>query len=229
MADKEINVKNPLQAIGFEAKDGAGLQSMGLVMARAGLGKTAILVQFALDCMMNKNNVLHISIGEGVEKARSWYDDIVKLLNVEAVDVPELMSKRMIMTFKESNFRKAVLAERIEDLVQQGIFTPECLVIDGFDLEAASREELEELRAFAEEIGVKMLWFSAVSHRGDERMSTDGIPAPCHELDDLFETALLIKPEGDEMQLKILKCEACAVDSGTILTLDPSTMLIQQG
>ncbi len=229
MADKDTSVKNPLQAIGFETKDTAGLQSMGLVMARAGLGKTAILVQFALDCMMNNNNVLHISIGEGVEKTRSWYDDIVNLLNVEAVDVPELMSKRMIMTFKESNFRKAVLAERIEDLVQQGIFKPECLVIDGFDFEAADRAELEELRAFAEEIGVKMLWYSAVSHRGDERVSADGVPAPCHELDDLFETALLIKPEGDEMHLKILKCEACAVDLGTILTLDPSTMLIQQG
>lgn len=229
MADKDTNVKNPLQAIGFETKDAQGLQSMGLVMARAGLGKTAILVQFALDCMMNNNNVLHISIGEGVEKTRSWYDDIVNLLDVEAVDVPELMSKRMIMTFKESNFRKAVLAERIEDLVQQGIFKPECLVIDGFDFEAADRAELEELRTFAEEIGVKMLWFSAVSHRGDDRVSADGVPAPCHEIDDLFETALFIKPEGDEMQLKILKCEACAVDPGTILTLDPSTMLIQQG
>lgn len=228
MADKDTSVKNPLQAIGFDTKKDAGLQSMGLVMARAGLGKTAILVQFALDCMMNNNNVLHIAIGEGVEKTRSWYDDIVNLLDVEAVDVPELMSKRMIMTFKESNFRKAVLAERIEDLVQQGIFKPECLVIDGFDFAGSDRAAVEELRTFAKEIGVKMLWFSAVSHRGDDRVSADGVPAPCHEIDDLFETALLINPEGDEMQLNILKCEACAVDPGTVLTLDPSTMLIQQ-
>ncbi len=228
MADKDTSVKNPLQAIGLSTKKEDGLQSMGLVMARAGLGKTAILVQFALDCMMNNNNVLHISIGEGVDKTRSWYDDIVKLLDVEAVDLPELMSRRMIMTFKESNFRKAVLAERVEDLVQQDIFKPECLVIDGFDFDAADRTKVEELRTFAQEIGIKMLWCSAVSHRGDDRVSAAGIPAPCHEVDDLFETALLIKPEGDEMQLKILKCEASAVDPGTILTLDPSTMLIQQ-
>ncbi len=43
---------------------------MGLVMARAGLGKTAILVQFALDCMLLGNKVLHVSIGEGVDKTR---------------------------------------------------------------------------------------------------------------------------------------------------------------
>jgi len=229
MADKDTSVKNPLQAIGFDTKKEDGLQSMGLVMARAGLGKTAILVQFALDCMMNNNNVLHISIGEGVEKTRSWYDDIVKLLDVEPVDVPELMAKRMIMTFKESNFRKAVLAERVEDLVQQGIFKPECLVIDGFEFDGANRATIEELRNFARESGIKMLWFSAVSHREDDRVSADGVPAPCHEIDDLFETALLIKPEGEEMQLKILKCETCAVDPGAVLTLDPSTMLIQQG
>lgn len=227
--NSDAGVKNPLRAIGFDTKKEAGLQSMGLVISRAGLGKTAILVQFALDCMMNNSNVLHISIGEGVEKTRSWYDDIVKLLEVDSVDVPVLMSKRMIMTFKESNFRKAVLAERIEDLVQQEIFKPECLVIDGFDFENASREVLNELRTFAIEAGIKMMWFSAVNHREDTRLSINGIPAPCHEFDDLFETALLIKPEGEEMFLKILKCEACAVDPGTVLTLDPSTMLIQKG
>ena len=225
----DTSVNTPLRAFGFEENSETGLQAMGLVMSRAGLGKTAILVQFALDCMMNKRNVLHIAIGEGVDKTRSWYDDIISVLDVEDVDVPELMSKRMIMTFKESNFRKAVLAERIEDLVQQGIFKPECLVVDGFDFDNSNRETIEELRTFAAEAGVKMMWFSAVSHRGDDRLSANGVPAPCHDLDDLFETALVIEPEGDKMQLNILKCETCAINPGTVLSLDPSTMLIQQG
>ena len=228
-SNSDASVNTPLRVFGFETKLDTGLQSMGLVMSRAGLGKTAILVQFALDCMMNNRNVLHIAIGEGVEKTRSWYDDIISVLDVEAVDVPQLMSKRMIMTFKESNFRKAVLAERIEDLVQQGIFKPECLVIDGFDFDNSDRETIEELRSFAADAGVKMLWFSAVSHRGDDRLSANGIPAPCHDLDDFFETVLVIEPEGDKMQLKILKCDTCAVGAGTVLSLDPSTMLIQQG
>jgi hypothetical protein len=204
---------------------------MGLVMARAGLGKTAILVQFALDCMLLGNKVLHVSIGEGVDKTRAWYDDILSLLtDGEKIEsIPEVMKNRMIMTFKESSFSKAKLVERLDDLVEQNIYKPECLIIDGYDFDNNDKKSLEELRNFMNERGLKMIWFSAVIHRGDPRVSLDGVPAPCHEVDGLFDTVLLIKPENDAMKLDILKCDSCSVDPGTTLMLDPSTMLIKQG
>jgi hypothetical protein len=204
---------------------------MGLVMARAGLGKTAILVQFALDCMLLGNKVLHVAIGEGVDKTRTWYDDILSLLtDGEKIEsIPEVMKNRMIMTFKESSFSKAKLEERLDDLVQQNIYKPECLIIDGYDFESNDKKSLEELRDFMNDRGLKMIWFSAVSHRDDKRVSADGVPAPCHEVDSLFDTVLLIKPEGDSMKLNILKCDTCSVDPGSTLMLDPSTMLIKQG
>ena len=233
MGNNEHIVNNPLRALGLEknAKEDGSQAIMGLVMARAGLGKTAILVQFALDCMLLGNKVLHVSIGEGVEKTRTWYDDILSLLtDGEKIEsIPEIMKNRMIMTFKESSFSKALLEERLDDLVQQNIYKPECLIIDGYDFENNSKESLEEMRNFMHERGLKMIWFSAVSHRGDERVSVDGVPAPCHEVDSLFETVLSIKPEGDDMMLDILKCDDCAMDPGTTLKLDPSTMLIQKG
>lgn len=227
----ELIVNNPLRALGLEEKaDGTVQSMMGLVMARAGLGKTAILVQFALDCMLLGNKVLHVSIGEGVEKTRTWYDDILSLLtDGEKIEsIPEVMKNRMIMTFKESSFSKALLEERLDDLVQQNIYKPECLIIDGYDFESNDKESLEALRDFMKERGLKMIWFSAVSHRGDNRVSPDGVPAPCHELDSLFDTVLLINPEGDAMKLDILKCDSCSVDPGSTLMLDPSTMLIKQ-
>lgn len=227
----ELIVNNPLRALGLEEKAGGTVQSMmGLVMARAGLGKTAILVQFALDCMLLGNKVLHVSIGEGVEKTRTWYDDILSLLTEgEKIEsIPEVMKNRMIMTFKESSFSKALLEERLDDLVQQNIYKPECLIIDGYDFESNDKDSLEALRDFMKERGLKMIWFSAVSHRGDNRVSQDGVPAPCHELDSLFDTVLLINPEGDAMKLDILKCDSCSVDPGSTLMLDPSTMLIKQ-
>jgi len=232
MVNDDLIVNNPLRALGLEEKGSGGIQSMmGLVMARAGLGKTAILVQFALDCMLLGNKVLHVSIGEGVDKTRAWYDDILSLLtDGEKIEsIPEIMQNRMIMTFKESSFSKALLEERLDDLVEQNIYKPECLIIDGYDFENNDKESLEELRVFMNKRGLKMIWFSAVSHRGDDRVSLDGIPAPCHEVDGLFETALLINPDGDSMKLDILKCDGCAVDPGSTLMLDPSTMLIKKG
>lgn len=228
----DLIVNNPLRALGLEDKADGKVQSMmGLVMARAGLGKTAILVQFALDCMLLGNKVLHVSIGEGVDKTRTWYDDILSLLTggEKIESIPEVMKNRMIMTFKESSFSKALLEERLDDLVQQNIYKPECLIIDGYDFEKNDKKSLEGLRDFMNERGLKMIWFSAVSHRGDTRVSMDGVPAPCHEVDSLFDTVLLIKPEGNAMKLDILKCDSCSMDPGSTLMLDPSTMLIKQG
>lgn len=228
----DLIVNNPLRALGLADKGGGTVQSMmGLVMARAGLGKTAILVQFALDCMLLGNKVLHVSIGEGVDKTRAWYDDILSLLtDGEKIEsIPEVMKNRMIMTFKESSFSKAILVERLDDLVEQNIYKPECLIIDGYDFDNNDKESLEDLHKFMNERGLKMVWFSAVIHRGDPRVSLDGVPAPCHEVDGLFDTVLLIKPENDAMKLDILKCDSCSVDPGSTLMLDPSTMLIKHG
>ncbi|BCL61353.1 hypothetical protein DGMP_20460 [Desulfomarina profundi] len=231
MGNNEVKVNNPLRALGLDEKAGSGIRSMGLVMARAGLGKTAILVQLALDCMLQGNKVLHVSIGEGVEKTRVWYDDILSLLtDGEKLDmIPGISKNRMIMTFKESAFSKAILEERFDDLVQQDIFKPECLIIDGYDFEGNQKTSLEELRNFMDDRGLKMIWFSAVCHRSDDRVSEDGVPAPCHDVATLFDTVLLIKPEGDEMKLDILKSDSSAVDAGATLSLDPSSMLIKKG
>jgi len=229
---KDLIVNNPLRALGLEEKAGDAAQAMmGLVMARAGLGKTAILVQFALDCMLLGNKVLHVSIGEGIDKTRAWYDDILSLLtDGEKIEsIPEVMKNRMIMTFMESSFSRALLEERLDDLVQQNVYKPECLIIDGYDFDNNDKKSLEELRDFMNNRGLKMIWFSAVIHRDDKRVSLDGVPAPCHEMDSLFDTVLVIKPEGDAMKLNILKCDTCSVDPGSILMLDPSTMLIKQG
>jgi hypothetical protein len=203
---------------------------MGLVISRAGLGKTAILVQFALDCMLLGNKVLHVSIGQSVDKTRKWYDDILSMLtDGEKIEsIPEIMRNRMIMTFKESAFTKAKLQERLDDLVKQDIYKPECLIIDGYDFERNDYASMVELRDFMGQHGLKMIWFSAVSHREDKRVSANGVPAPCHEVDDPFDIVLFIKPEGEAMKLDILKCDNCAVHPGTSLGLDPATMLIQK-
>lgn len=231
MENSEFVVNNPLRALGLEEKTGGAEAMMGLVIARAGLGKTAILVQFALDCMLLGNKVLHVSIGEGIDKTRAWYDDILSLLTdgEKLESIPEIMRNRMIMTFKESSFSKALLEERLDDMVKQNIYKPECLIIDGYNFAENSKESLEGLRKFMNDRGLKMIWFSAVSHRDDTRVSTDGVPAPCHEVDDLFETVLVINPVGDAMKLNIVKCDSCRLDPGTILMLDPSTMLIKKG
>ena len=61
----------------------------------------------------------------------------------------------MIMTFKETTFSRVKLEERLDDLVKQDIYKPECLIIDGFDFASADRGAVKELREFMENHGLK--------------------------------------------------------------------------
>lgn len=223
--------QNPLRVLdmGMEGKQ------MGLVMARAGLGKTALLVQIALDTILRGNRVIHVSIGESIEKTRSWYDDIMRfILKEHSVTQPHelidmVQHHRMIMTFKEAVFSRSRLEERLNDLILQDIFKPNCLVVDGFDFASAERSSLEDIKDLMESMSMQA-WFSATSHRGDDRISPAGVPAPCHEVDDLFETIILLKPEQDSnIQLDIIRNNGTAQEATTGLRLDPTTMMVKQG
>ena len=68
--------QNPLRVLKLTANE----KKMGLIMARAGLGKTALLVQIALDAILRGKRVLHISIGESLDKTKLWYDDILQVI-----------------------------------------------------------------------------------------------------------------------------------------------------
>ena len=221
--------QNPLRVLNL----GRNNKQMGLVMARAGLGKTALLVQIALDSILRGNRVIHISVGESIEKTKMWYDDILQfILEDTVVNNPHelidmVQQHRMIMTFKESSFSRARLEERLNDLVLQNIFKPNCLVIDGFDFVAAPRESLEDIKDLLDSMSLQA-WFSAVSHRGDDRLSPAGVPAPCHEIDDLFDTVVLLKPEKELIQLDIIRNNGENPEEGSALTLDPSTMMVKK-
>lgn len=222
--------KNPLRVLKTAAENG---REMGLVMARPGLGKTALLVQIALDSILMGNRVIHVSVGESIDKTRTWYDDILRhILQEHSVDRPHelidmVQRHRMIMTFKETTFTRSRLEERLNDLIMQDIFKPNCLVVDGFDFVNSDRENLEEIRDMAEAMSLH-IWFSAVSHRDDKRFSPAGVPAPCHEVDDLFDTVILIKPEEGKIRLNVVKNKGEVVESDLGLDLDPSTMMIKK-
>lgn len=230
MKMEELITSNPLRVLGLDKKAEEGRQSLGLVMARAGLGKTAILVQIALDSMLRGNRVLHVAIGESIEKTRDRYDEILSLMveDLSEDDRTEVARRRMIMTFKEHVFSRAMLEERLKDLIDQDVFRPDCLIIDGYDFDGNGRQAMKDMKALMAGLGISVIWFSAVCHREDKRVSADGVPAPCHTIDDLFEVVLVINPDDSQMRLNILKCAYCKILPGTTLLLDPSTMLLKK-
>lgn len=228
MGYESLVKQNPLRVLKL-----TGSRKMGLIMARTGVGKTALLVQIALDSILRGNRVVHISIGETLDKTKLWYDDMLQVILQECpvarphelIDM--VRQHRMIMTFKAGAFDRARLEERLNDLIDQNIFKPDCVVIDGFDFTATDHAKLEEVRELMDSLRLQT-WFSATCHREDERVSPSGVPAPCHELDDLFETVILLKPEQNHILLEILRNEGQKAEGRSHLGLDPATMMVRK-
>lgn len=222
--------QNPLRVLNMSKEQ----NQMGLVMARAGLGKTALLVQIALDAILRGKRVIHVSIGESIDKTKTWYGDILQLILQEhSVTRPhELIDMvarhRMIMTFKVAAFTRSRLEERLNDLVLQDIFRPNILIVDGFDFVKTTREDLEDIKNLLESMNMQA-WFSAICHREDPRISPTGVPAPCHEIDDLFDMIVLLKPQPSaSIQLDIIRNYGEQVEGGKSLSLDPTTMMVKE-
>ena len=231
MQKEDLIKKNPLRVLNPLSVESLPDHRMGLVMARAGLGKTAILVQIAMDSMLRDQKVLHVSVGEDLGKAKAWYDDIFKYIaegfqleNAAEVE-NELMRNRIIMTFKEAAFSRPKLEERLNDLVYQNIFRPDIVVVDGYDFGEADYESIMDLKEMMAAMNVQV-WFSALLHRDDDRVSAAGVPAPCHEVDGLFDTVILLQPKQDAILLDIIKDEYDSA-GGKVLNLDPSTMMVK--
>jgi len=226
-------MRDPLKLIGYKTTDSIMPGSFAAILARAGVGKTALLVQIAINAMLKEKNVLHISTENPVDKVSLWYQEMFQRLTPEYETVQmgklqdQLLRHRFIMTFETESFSIAKLKKRVDELISQDIFKPSLIMIDGFAFEPAVEDQLKELKEFAATHGL-VLWFTVRTHR-DEPADTDGIPASLNFLPGLFDLMIGLLPDKDRIYLrKVHPKNGEASDASPELYLDPSTMLIKE-
>ena len=233
MLKKDLILKNPLRAWEPDTGRNTATPRMGLVVAPRGAGKTAVLVQFALDSLLRGSRVVHVSIGQSLDKTKEWYEDLFQELsrNYKLEHVGEVHSEiaanRLIMTFNTGSFSAAKLEERLTDLIEQNIFRPESLVIDGFDFENASPAQIQGLRDLVHNLKLHT-WFSALRRPEDQQVSALGVPAPCDRFEDLFDSILLIATDGHDISLTTCKSDVAASKGHPAIRLDPATFLVNE-
>ena len=76
MLKKDLTLRNPLRLLGKENQDILPKGGFGAVLARAGVGKTAIMVQLSLETLLRGKNVLHVSLSDPVNKVSLWYKEV---------------------------------------------------------------------------------------------------------------------------------------------------------
>ncbi len=203
----------------------------GAVLSRAGVGKTALLVQLALNAMLRDKNVLHISMNDPVDKVTLWYEELFHHLtrrdDIEqgGLLLETLLPHRFIMTFRISSFSVPKLRERLSDLDEQNIFRPDVVILDGLRFGEPINDCLAEMKALAAEQSLQV-WFSVHTHRHEDT-SLDALPAPLENIKELFDVALKLEPDGTDIRIKPLKGPQAVVSGLSELALDASSMLIK--
>lgn len=232
MLQSDLILRNPLQSLGNRGEDLLAPGRFGAVLARAGVGKTAFMVQLALYSLLQDRNVLHISLNDPVKKVRLWYDEVFRAV-AESYERSRIQSvwdaalpHRFIMTFQVEGFSVPKLEERLTDLTEQGIFSPHMMLIDGLPFQESARESLLRLQELAGRYEVPV-WFTVTTHRHEEP-GEDGLPVQLAQVRDLFETAVVLLPDGKDIHVRPLLGGPTAGSKAT-LVLDPATMLIREG
>ncbi len=188
-----------------------GPGELGVVMARAGVGKTACLTHIAIEHLLRGNSVLHVCIGEIPEKIKVWYHEFLK--NVARTEPAEDFSRlqqrveplRFILAYLHQTFTPDKLEQSVRNLEEQTNFRPSLVILDGLDFEKISGSTIGGLQGFAERHKVSM-WMSAKTHRHISTVNARGIPYPCHEIDELFQAILSMELDAaGDIELKVLK------------------------
>lgn len=230
MLKKDLILRNPLRVMGYENDDILNAGEFGAVLARAGVGKTAFLVQLSLNALLREKNVLHISLEDPVNKVSLWYQEVFNLI-AEQYKVDQisqlwesLLPHRFIMTFKVEGFSIPKLEERLSDLMEQNIFLPQMMIVDGFPFDENVSDSLTEFKNLIKSHQMPA-WFTMRTHRHEDP-GPGGFPMRLSQVSDLFEIAIQLLPVGKEIHVKAVK-GAESFPEHLNLRLDPSTMLIK--
>lgn len=233
MYRKEVNAQSPLRILDKSIHGGLGKGNLGVVMARAGVGKTACLVQIGLDDLMRERAVLHVALEQTVGHVQSWYDalfdDLVNQTDLEDSEQVRfaIARKRLIYSFADHDLWPERLEKTVEMFKKHLDFQPAAILVDGYDWSAHSVAEnaamIGAFKAYAKMLGAE-LWMSAQTHREVTSSHPDRVPPPCDAYGDLIDVVLFLEPHGDDISVRLLKDHGDAEPHDTHLHLHPDTL-----
>ena len=230
---KDFLKVSPLKILEGSAYEGLGKGNLGVLMARAGLGKTSCLIHIAFDKLFREEKLVHISLKDAPEKITSYYNvifyDLVKVLNME--DVYEVRTRldknRIILAYLKESFDLNRLRKNLNNLVSEIDFVPDTLIVDGIDFAESGRDIFEGFKRIAKDFKLEV-WFSALSHRHITEVNERGIPFPCNNLDDLFSLIIQLSSTQSGVFLKLLKDHDIEPIPDSMVRLDPNNFLAME-
>jgi hypothetical protein len=231
MVKEELIQRSPVRILMNSINGGLGTGELGLIASPSGIGKTSVLVQIALDKLLQGKKVIHISFTQHTDYILTWYRDIfdefIKKKNLEnEQDVKDdLVKNRVLMKFTQKGFSCGQILRSIKALITEGNFNAETVIVDGFDFYSAEEDHIAKVKAFAVEMGISF-WYSCTVKGEEPFYDKRNIPLVIKNSEKLFTVITVLDPKQDHIKLGISRDRENFNLEQLALKLDPKTLLI---
>jgi len=227
MLKKDLVLRSPVtQIMGNENLDKS---LFGAVLSRAGVGKTAFLVQIALTCLLSDKKVLHVSLDDHITKINIRYSDgYTKLIDSigyvdpqKAVRLWEDINQSKVgISYNELTFDSEKINDYLKSFKKGELELPSIMIIDGLNFDSDVSAILDQLEIISKAYDLA-IWFSMKIHR-EEALCEDGFPVQLENYKDRFKKAIFLKPVEDKIEAVMLKN---GDKTDTKILLDPATLM----
>jgi hypothetical protein len=231
MVKNELVQRSPVRL--FEKNIHGGLKAgeIGILSAPKGIGKTSVLVQIALDKLLQDKKVIHISFNQHASHVQNWYGNIFeeitkkKQLENERDVADEIIRNRVLMNFNQEGVNSDVIRRSLRSMIVEGGFRADSIIIDGFDFNIAERGRISTLKDFTRDLGLSVWYSCDVS--GSPAYDKRGIPLVLQKqnIEDLIDVIIALDPQPLCTELRVSK-EHGNYEAGGVVRLDPKTLLI---
>jgi len=227
---EELVQRSPIRI--FEQSINGGLKAgeIGVIASLNGVGKTSVLVQLALDKLLQEKKVIHVSFTQHTHYVPLWYEDIFNefiskknLENAEEVK-NDIIKNRVQMNFNQDGVKKAQILRSLRAMIIEGGFKADSIIIDGFDFIRTDKESINAVKTFAIELGVSV-WYSC-SVKDDSQYDKENIPLVLNDFIDNIDVVINLQPKPDCVELSVSKDRNSITSKSMAMKLDPKTLLV---
>ncbi len=229
--------RSPRKLLERDGHPGPGPGNLALVLARAGVGKTAFLVGIGIDALLAGQKVLHVSLEPPDDKLRNSYaahqaqqpHPDPNLAHRSAVQFA-VERRRHIHTYVGHSFSMDRLRHAIELLRDVMHFVPDVILFDDIDIddERVDPDAVRAVKDLAAEVDAE-LWMTCNTHRDDPPGEPGHLPPPADALEEMVDLVFRLDSHKSKIRLHVLKDRQQMLDEDTHIMLDPQTLLLGFG
>ena len=233
MLKEELITKSPVRLLEKSIEGGLKSGNIGVIASRKGIGKTSVLVQLALDRLLQGEKVIHVSFTAHTSYVISWYENIfselAKRRNLEkfAEVKDSLVKNRVIMNFAQETVTIEQIIHSLRAMINEGGFKASTLIVDGYDFTRSSGDRLAKVKAFAAEAGLEV-WYSATIAGDEHQMDKHNVPHLLQECLDSISVLILLEPKAEYIHFTVVKDHGRMNPQDLKLKLDAKTLLIAE-